>query len=521
MTWEETNATQGRNSLEISLVSLVGCSDDLPRQNIRNWGPAAPEDTSMETASCAPWRPREASAARFVLKLRRWRLCHRVDSSPAQLTTFALVSLSRLAWSELQCKVPAREKERHRTKHCLTMAARLLRKTGEAIKHSPGALRRALTGGNKGSYQMALVQAQDPFKLGLSFRITYAGCEDMDISGDDGAKLTSSDTDPVVARRVRDAASKPRQRVMIVVNDTAITVIDPEGRRATVKIPLYRIAFAGSHPVHLNAFTFVERLRDTQRLVCHVMLCQSEHMSRTIVRAVSKAFQNAFLNWTAQERRRGGRGGAQSRTESFESGGAESGEPAPLDVEDDGAGDTEDAPGGGDGESEPAPQSRELSEEAKERRAMRQSFYRRSVMVAKPEMLETGTLEVAPDEFNLEEAAEYADPLGMTDEKESWARRKSTQTIHTQAPVHSWHKGRTIQVFYKRKAAHTFTAWLWFKASAIFTPYFLFLDPDVHVVDFVQSDWRLLGAAWTIMTELQMNGGGLASSCSGVPTRSC
>ena len=276
------------------------------------------------------------------------------------------------------------------------MAARLLRKTGEAIKHSPAAVKR-LMGVSKGKYKMELAQADDPFKVGLSYYVDYIGYETFPGTPELGAAVEPKygemcDKSVVKVHREKTA---PFKRLVVIVSDQRLTVVDPNEAKSVVKIPLYRIAFCGSHTLHNRTFTFMEKSRDGTRLTCHVLACDSPTKAQSMVRVVAKAFQNVFLAWSAQQRREK-RQKHGATVEDAADAAAPEDEPLPSGVEDMPAEEVE---------------KMDVSEEEKERRHMHRTFSRRTVRQKTPDVLDTGALKVKPDDFDLDEASEYVEPV--------------------------------------------------------------------------------------------------------------
>eukprot|EP00117_Sycon_ciliatum_P042630 scpid102103/ scgid30982/ Low density lipoprotein receptor adapter protein 1-A; Autosomal recessive hypercholesterolemia protein homolog alpha; Phosphotyrosine-binding protein; Xcat4 len=183
------------------------------------------------------------------------------------------------------------------------MAVRLLRKTGEAIKHSPAAMKR-LMGISKGKYKMELAQADDPFKVGLSYHVDYIGYETFPVADSEtGEEPKYSQMCEKSVVKVYQDKKPPFKRLVVVVSDQRLTVLDPNDEKSVVRIPLYRIAFCGSHNLFTKTFTFMERSRDGTRTTCHVLACDTPTKAQSMVRVVAKAFQNVFLAWSAQQRK--------------------------------------------------------------------------------------------------------------------------------------------------------------------------------------------------------------------------
>ena len=292
------------------------------------------------------------------------------------------------------------------------MAARLLRKTGEAIKHSPGALRRALTGGNRGKYQMALAQAEDPFKVGLSFQVEYVGFETMPNTDDDDGKGYHRLCDEVVARQYKQQ-QPPFKRLVVIVSDKRLTVFDPtdrseDAKKKVVRIPLYRIAYCGSNTLYQKTFTFIERSRDCKTLTCHVLSCESLKKAQTMVRVVAKAFQNVYMEWQAQQRRE-----RKPRTKSSEASGAA----APASDEAVAGAEEHEATQADVDAADAAAADLEkldISEEEKDKRALHRTFTRRSRKSSKVAPgIELGAMAEKAKDFDLEEAAEFVDPVDL------------------------------------------------------------------------------------------------------------
>ncbi|XP_065179598.1 uncharacterized protein LOC135810058 [Sycon ciliatum] len=293
------------------------------------------------------------------------------------------------------------------------MAARLLRKTGEAIKHSPGALRRAMKGSN--TYSFGEEEAQDPFKVGLSFYVTYLGFEKME-SVAVADKETVRKVDGIVSRVIAAKKTTPVKRLVLVVSGQKLSILDRRDAMDVIRIPLYAVAYAGSHPIHNNVFVFLES-KDTSSTSCHVMLCESTKMARTLVRVTAKAFQNAFLDWQANQKKDSA---SQKREErlaahqnSVESSAQAGGEiPNNMVLARTG----EDATTPAEPEPEPEPEENLYEEvsayvppEKEEKLARHRSFYRRSSAVINPHVLSTGDLAIKPEEdLNYEEIKEFA-----------------------------------------------------------------------------------------------------------------
>lgn len=297
------------------------------------------------------------------------------------------------------------------------MAARLLKKTGEAIKHSPGALRRALSG-SRDSYQMALEEAKDPFKVGLSFYVTYIGYEEMEVVSSADSKTVSA-VDATVNRIVHATKTKPAKRLILVVNDKNISFTNPKDSLNRVRVPLYAVAYAGSHPIHDRVFVFLES-RDATKSTCHVLLCENVKMAKTLVRVAAKAFQNAFLDWQAQQKREKQAGGGSHDAERTVSS-ADSipnnmvlarSAPAPQQSS---ALEEDEELATGESKAATTDKTGDASatggEEKVESLARHRSFYRRSCVIKNPEVLFTGELEVKPEEFDLDEAKEFVQTL--------------------------------------------------------------------------------------------------------------
>ena len=296
------------------------------------------------------------------------------------------------------------------------MAARLLRKTGEAIKHSPGALRRALSG-NRDTYQMALEEAKDPFKVGLSFYVTYIGFETMDVVSS-ADKMTVDKVNSIVNKTIHAPRTTPSRRLLLVVSDTKMTFMNRKDAMSVENIPLYAIAYAGTHPLHDKVFTVLES-RDAEKTTCHVMMCENVKMAQALVKVAAKAFQNAFRDWQAQQKREKGHGAArQSSTPldgSLPNNSLVAGAPAEELQEEpleealyDEVGDLASAAS----QDEDAPAATGVgTEEKAEKLARHRSFYRRSCAVKNPDVLFTGDLDIKPDEFDLDDAKEFVQTL--------------------------------------------------------------------------------------------------------------
>lgn len=284
------------------------------------------------------------------------------------------------------------------------MAARLLRKTGEAIKHSPAAVKR-LIGVSKGKYKMELAQADDPFKVGLSFYVDYIGYETFTSSSDQegGEDPKYADLCDKSVTRTYQEKKPPFKRLVVVVSDQRLTVLDPNDSKGVVRIPLYRIAFCGSHTIFTKTFTFMEKSRDGKRLTCHVLSCESPTKAQSMVRVVAKAFQNVFLAWSAQQRREKRQKGSASTAEEAVEAAAPAGAAAAGDAPEVTVMDADTV------------EKLDVSEEEKERRHMHRTFSRRTIRQKTPDVLDTGMLQVKPDDFDLDEATEYCEPVAAAE----------------------------------------------------------------------------------------------------------
>lgn len=277
-----------------------------------------------------------------------------------------------------------------------------------------------LFGRHRGYGPGEMAEHQDPLKEGLSFSVDYIGFEDM------GKEPTEvfKDSEAVIDRLI-DSVQPPFRRLSLIVSDTHLVVLQaPTGgfreMQMISNIPIYRVFYCGSHSLveHANTVCIVAYSRESKGMKCLVFLCASVKKAQTLVNVVAKAFQNAYMHWLEESKklRKAKKQAAKAALKDTSASGH--------------ASDAEE----GDNSEAPTPQaiaplvelrdakdrvladlgSLDISDSADleaERKEMHKTFSKRAKM-ARPDVLDTGKLDVKPTDVDITSAAVFADPVG-------------------------------------------------------------------------------------------------------------
>ncbi|XP_065182662.1 low density lipoprotein receptor adapter protein 1-like [Sycon ciliatum] len=267
----------------------------------------------------------------------------------------------------------------------------------------------------------AMAEAQDPLKSGLSFSVDYVGFENM------GKEPTEVFKDSeVVIQRLLDTVHPPYRRLSLIISDTHLVVLQaPKGANRELQmisnIPIYRVFYCGSHSAieHANSVCIVAYSRESKGMKCLVFLCNSVKKAQALVNVVAKAFQNAYMHWLEESKKikKAKRVAAKEAAKRDQDGTAaaagasddEDAAPTPqalaprIEVEDVSAKDKVLADLG----------SLDISDTAdleSERKEMHKTFSKRAKLT-RPDVLDTGKLDVKPTDVDITSAQSFSDPM--------------------------------------------------------------------------------------------------------------
>lgn len=264
--------------------------------------------------------------------------------------------------------------------------------------------------------------ADDPLRHGLSFQVDYVGYQNMQKE----PKEVFSESEVVIDNQL-STVPPPYRRLSLIISDTHLVVLQNKsaGGRGELEvisnIPIYRVFYCGSHAIRTNSICIVAYSRQSKGLKCLVLLCASAKKAQTLVNVVAKAFQNAYMRWLEESKKL--KKAKRAAAKAIAKAGT-----------DDGAGDSrgtdsdavpDDAPEPSAIAAEPITPvsardqilldlgSLDISDSANlesERKEMYKTFSKRSKM-ERPDVLDTGNLQVQPNEVDLTEAAKMVDTV--------------------------------------------------------------------------------------------------------------
>ena len=273
-----------------------------------------------------------------------------------------------------------------------------------------------LFGRHSGGYGPSeLTEKADPLKEGMSFSVDYVGFENM------GKEPTEVFRDSeIVISRLLENVKPPYRRLSLVISETHLVVLQaPTGGNREMQmisnIPIYRVFYCGSHSSveHANAVCIVAYSRESRGMKCLVFLSASVKKAQTLVNVVAKAFQNAYMHWLSESKKLKAakkRAAKEAASKEAKEGGASDDEgdaPTPQAIAP--KINLEEMPEKDKVLSELG--SLDISDSAdleSERKEMHKTFSKRAKMT-RPDVLDTGALEVKPDAVDITSASAFSD----------------------------------------------------------------------------------------------------------------